>query len=91
MGSQLALVNTVFEADTFWQDTLDLARSFCAPGKAPRAVGAIKRAVASGTEVDRESGLALERELQQQLFLSADAREGLAAYVEKRRPAFQGR
>ena len=36
-------------------------------------------------------GLALERELQQQLFESEDAREGLAAHLEKRAPAFKGR
>ena len=33
-------------------------------------------------------GLALERELQQQLFQSDDAKEGLKAYVEKRKPNF---
>jgi enoyl-CoA hydratase/carnithine racemase len=50
----------------------------------------IKRAVCSGMEVPFESGLAIERELQQQLFQSQDAKEGLAAYVEKRTPAFKG-
>ena len=35
--------------------------------------------------------LALERELQQQLFQSEDAREGLSAYVEKRKPQFKGK
>jgi enoyl-CoA hydratase/carnithine racemase len=35
--------------------------------------------------------LALERELQQQLFESDDAREGLSAHVEKRKPSFKGR
>ena len=56
-----------------------------------KSVGLIKRAVVSGGEMSFESGLALERELQQQLFLSEDAREGISAYVEKRPAKFQGR
>jgi enoyl-CoA hydratase/carnithine racemase len=47
--------------------------------------------VQSGLEVPFESSLAIERELQQQLFESGDAREGLNAYVEKRTPAFAGK
>jgi enoyl-CoA hydratase/carnithine racemase len=35
--------------------------------------------------------LALERELQQRLFVSEDAAEGIAANLEKRRPRFTGR
>jgi enoyl-CoA hydratase/carnithine racemase len=35
-------------------------------------------------------GLALERELQQRLFESTDAREGLAAFGERRDPRFRG-
>src|SRR6266511_211780 len=59
--------------------------------KAAKAVGLIKRAVQSGAEVPFESGLTLERELQQQLFQSDDAKEGIAAYVEKRVAEFKGR
>jgi enoyl-CoA hydratase/carnithine racemase len=61
------------------------------PAKASKAVGHIKRAVCSGCEVPFESGLAIERELQQQLFQSEDAKEGISAYVEKRTPAFKGK
>ena len=45
----------------------------------------------TGIDLDLASGLALERELQQQLFTSRDAAEGLAAYTEKRKPSFEGR
>jgi enoyl-CoA hydratase/carnithine racemase len=50
----------------------------------------MKRAVQTGAEVSFDNGLALERELQQLLFQSQDAKEGMAAYVEKRKPNFQG-
>ena len=53
--------------------------------------GRIKRAVCSGVEVPFSEGLAIERELQQLLFQGDDAREGLAAYVERRAPEFSGR
>ena len=54
------------------------------------AVGLIKRAVQSGVDLPLESGLALERELQQRLFTSDDAKEGISAFVEKRGAQFKG-
>jgi enoyl-CoA hydratase/carnithine racemase len=54
-------------------------------------VGHIKRAVQSGLEVGLSEGLALERELQQRLFESEDAAEGISANLEKRTPTFTGR
>jgi enoyl-CoA hydratase len=87
----LGLVNTLLPAEDFWPRALEVARSFCPPGKASQAVGAIKRAVQTGRDLGIEAGLALERELQQRLFSSEDAREGLRAYVENRAPAFKGR
>jgi enoyl-CoA hydratase len=88
------LVNEVWETPThaaFMDQVLAYARRFTTPGKASLAVGRIKRAVQSGGEMALEQGLALERELQAELFASEDAREGLSAYVEKRPPAFKGR
>jgi enoyl-CoA hydratase len=69
----------------------EYAQRFTPPQKASKAVGRIKRAVQSGLESGLAEGLALERELQQLLFESDDAREGIAANVEKRKPDFRGR
>jgi enoyl-CoA hydratase/carnithine racemase len=93
-AERLGVVDLVFDAEsreTFLEQVQAYAAQFCPPGKAARAVGRIKRSVQSGAEIPFESALALERELQQQLFQSEDAKEGLAAYVEKRAPAFQAR
>jgi enoyl-CoA hydratase/carnithine racemase len=54
-------------------------------------VGLIKRSVQSGAEIPFESALAIERELQQQLFQSEDAKEGIAAYTEKRMATFKAK
>jgi enoyl-CoA hydratase len=87
----LGILTDVLDVDDFDAAIHEYARQFCPPNKASKAAGRIKRAVQSGAEVPFESGLAIERELQQQLFESGDAREGLDAYIEKRKPAFTGR
>jgi enoyl-CoA hydratase len=93
-AKELGLVDTILDAesrDAFVAQVQEYARQFCPPAKAARAVGRIKRSVQSGAEIPFESALTLERELQQQLFQSDDAKEGLAAYVEKRPPVFSAR
>jgi enoyl-CoA hydratase/carnithine racemase len=93
-AQRLGLVNEVLEAPDaagFLDLVLDRARGYVPPARAGKAVGLIKRAVHSGAEMGFTEGLALERELQQQLFESADAAEGLAANLEKRPPVFSGR
>jgi enoyl-CoA hydratase/carnithine racemase len=93
-GLELGIINNIYEAETgdaFMQQVMEYARQFTVPNKAARAVGRIKRSVQSGAEMPFEYGLALERELQQQLFQSEDAREGLDAYVNKRKPQFKGK
>src|SRR5437667_10656257 len=82
------IVNEIIEGDanSFRKAVMDYARQFCPPNKASFAVGMIKRSVQTGAEIPLEEALALERELQAQLFASKDAKEGIAAYVEKRVP-----
>jgi enoyl-CoA hydratase len=90
-GETLGLINSVMPEENWWDAVLAYAGQFCTPGKASMAIGHIKRSVISGLEMSFESGLALERELQNLLFKSSDAKEGLAAYVEKRPAAFKGK
>jgi enoyl-CoA hydratase/carnithine racemase len=90
----LGIVNDVIEADGapgFMAEVRRRALEYVPPGRASKAVGLIKRAVQSGAEMALAEGLALERELQQQLFESEDAREGIAAHNERRPPSFKGR
>jgi enoyl-CoA hydratase/carnithine racemase len=85
-GHALGILDRLFPAAEAEAMSLDYARGLA--GGAVEAVGAIKRAVHEGSDRPLEDGLALERELIAGLFRSADAREGLSAFVEKREPAF---
>ncbi|HEX7050110.1 MAG TPA: enoyl-CoA hydratase/isomerase family protein [Longimicrobiales bacterium] len=90
----LGIVDDVYDADSrdaFLEQVLAYARQFTPPNRASKAVGHIKRAVQTGWELPIGEALAVERELQQLLFQSGDAREGLTAYTEKRKPQFEGK
>ncbi len=59
--------------------------------KGPLAVRLAKLAIQSGFETDQKTGLLIERLAQAVLFTSEDKQEGTSAFVEKRKPDFQGR
>lgn len=92
-AAELGIVNQVWEAeshDAFHGAVEDYVRKLVPPAAPSRAVGLIKRACQTGAEIGLQDALGLERELQQRLFEGEDAKEGLAAYLEKRAPAFSG-
>ncbi len=85
----IGLVNYVYPKETFSEE---VHRYAVALANGPsRAVSLIKRSVLEGIEMPLAAGLALERELQNRLFITEDAKEGLTAFVEKRKPNFKGR
>src|SRR5271165_1070263 len=90
-GLEINLIQYIYEKENFWEDVMAYAKQFCPPNKASRAVGRIKRSVVTGMEIPFAEALGIERELQQLLFTSEDAKEGLAAYVEKRAANFKGK
>lgn len=90
-AKEMGIINDIFEREGFMENILEYARQFTPPNKAAKAVGRIKRAVQTGWEIPLESALALERENQQLLFQSEDAKEGLNAYVNKRPAIFRAK
>jgi enoyl-CoA hydratase/carnithine racemase len=68
---------------------LDLAALYAE--RAPLSLSHLKKAVRQGMETDLASGLALERRLGAELTLTRDRQEGMAAFIEKRKPRFEGR
>ena len=58
---------------------------------APLAIQQTKEAVIRGMDASLETGLTLETRTLQMLFASKDQKEGMAAFIEKRKPKFEGR
>jgi enoyl-CoA hydratase len=71
--------------------TRALALAEVIAGKSPLAVRLAKEAMLKSFELGLESGLNLERKSFSLLAASDDRKEGIAAFLEKRPPAFSGR
>ena len=93
-AEELGIIDHQLDAEDetqFIDAVFDWTQRYRSPQAASLSVGLIKRSVRSGADLPLESGLALERELQQRLFNSEDAQEGISAFLEKRQPEFKGR
>ena len=88
---EMGLIHYIYKKENFMGQVMDYARQFVTPNKGSLAVGKVKRAVQTGTEMSLPDGLALERELLAQTFASEDGAEGVKAYLEKRTAQFKGR
>ena len=83
---ELGILDRLFPADELEGETRDHAEGLA--GGASEAIGSIKLAVYGGIEGTLDEGLETERTLVEPLFDSEDAKEGLSAFMEKRKPEF---
>jgi len=88
-AQQFGLVSRVFPAASFLDDSLKLATEIA--DKAPVALRVAKEAVNRAFESTLAEGVLFERRAFNLLFATEDQKEGMAAFVEKRKPAWQGR
>jgi enoyl-CoA hydratase len=86
---QLGLVSQVVDPDDLIHTALGLAEKLAA--KAPLALAATKRAVLDGMPLPIAEALEVERREFAGLFETADAREGVTAFLEKRQATWTGR
>jgi enoyl-CoA hydratase / 3-hydroxyacyl-CoA dehydrogenase len=84
---EVGLVNRVVPDHELFDEALAWARKL--GGQAPLAVGAIKRTTAGDADLDE--GIEAEKQAFGEVFATADAREGISAFLGKRRPAWSGR
>jgi enoyl-CoA hydratase len=86
---QIGLVDAALSPDDF--EAAVQAKATALAGMATQALARAKRAVLEGLEAPLSEGLRLERELFFDVVTTADAAEGLAAFVQKRPANFSGR
>lgn len=88
-AERLGLVNKVVPVERMLPEAKALAAKIAT--KAPLSVKLAKQAVHKAYELPLTEAVDLERKLFYLLFATEDAKEGIGAFIEKRRPNFQGR
>jgi enoyl-CoA hydratase len=86
---QLGLVNRVVPAETYLDEALRLAEEIAS--RAPLAVRAAKKMINQVDEESLSAGLAEEKQEFYNLFSSEDQKEGMQAFIEKRKPEWKGK
>ena len=88
-AERAGLVSRVVPVDKLLETALEAAAKIA--GHSPLAVMMNKELVEAAYETTLTTGVALERRLFHSLFAFEDQKEGMAAFVEKRKPDFKGR
>ena len=82
-AKRIGLVNEVYAAEELLNKAVEMAKSFTA--NAPIAVKYSKACIDRGMQMDIDNGIALENELFAMCFATEDQKEGMGAFLEKRK------
>ena len=88
-AEKIGLVNAVYAPEALMDGALEMAKSFTK--NAPIAVKYAKACIDRGMQMDIDDGIAVENELFAMCFATADQKEGMGAFLEKRPAAFQNK
>ena len=88
-AEKIGLVNAVYAPEALMDGALEMAKSFTK--NAPIAVKYAKACIDRGMQMDMDDGIAVENELFAMCFATADQKEGMGAFLEKRPAAFQNK
>ncbi len=86
---EIGLVTSVFSADQLLSEVEAIAQKLVK--KPAFALSQAKKAIQEGISLDIHTGLSLEKEAFSMTFASEDRREGMQAFIEKRKPSFLGK
>mgnify|MGYP001257720433 FL=1 len=87
-AKEIGLVSKVFPADRLVEETMKTAKTLASKG--PAVLRSMKQVINRGLDVDLRSGCALEAEAFGVCFAGQDSKEGVSAFLEKRKPDFRG-
>jgi enoyl-CoA hydratase len=86
---EIGLVNKVFPPESLLEEAKKTARVMAQKGRV--SIRAAKKVIDSGYDVDLRNALAMEADAFGLCFASEDQKEGMAAFIEKRKPVFKGK
>ena len=87
-AKEIRLVNKVFSPEKLWEATMKAAKGMAGKGKV--SMRAVKRCIDRGYDVDLHSGSYMESDAFALCMASPDGKEGMTAFLEKRKPEFKG-
>ncbi|MEJ2024568.1 MAG: enoyl-CoA hydratase-related protein [Deltaproteobacteria bacterium] len=85
---EMGLVNKVFPSEKLWEETMKTARLLASKGRV--SMRGVKHSIDRGFDVDLTSGCYLEADAFAMCMASPDGKEGMSAFLEKRKPEFKG-